>query len=106
DVLIGLPSSGLHTNGYSLARRILFEQAGLGIADRAPWLKKKRTGGPTVGEALLDTHLSYLKSVRPLLGLPALHGMAHITGGGITDNLPRILPPDTHAFIRVGSWPI
>jgi phosphoribosylformylglycinamidine cyclo-ligase len=102
DVLVGLPSSGLHTNGYSLARRILFEQAGLGIADRAPWLKKKRT----VGEVLLDTHLSYLKAVRPLLGHPALHGMAHITGGGITDNLPRILPAGTHAFLRVGSWPI
>jgi phosphoribosylformylglycinamidine cyclo-ligase len=102
DVLVGLPSSGLHTNGYSLARRILFEKAGLGIGDRASWLKKKRT----VGEVLLETHLSYLKAVRPLLGHPALHGMAHITGGGITDNLPRILPADTHAFLRVGSWPV
>jgi phosphoribosylformylglycinamidine cyclo-ligase len=102
DVLVGLPSSGLHTNGYSLARRILFEKAGLGIGDRAPWLKKKRT----VGEVLLDTHLSYLKAVRPLLGHPALHGMAHITGGGITDNLPRILPAEAHAFVRVGSWPV
>jgi len=102
DVLVALPSSGLHTNGYSLARRILFEQLGLGVADRAPWQKKKRT----VGEALLEPHLSYLKAVRPLLGHHALHGMAHITGGGITDNLPRILPADTHAFIRVGSWPV
>jgi len=58
-----------------------------------------------VGEALLEPHLSYLKSLRPLLGHRALHGMAHITGGGITDNLPRILPADTHALIRVGSWP-
>ena len=101
DVLVALPSSGLHTNGYSLARRILFDKAGLGVKDRAPWRSKK-----SVGEALLEPHLSYLKSIRPLLGHRALHGMAHITGGGITDNLPRILPDDTHALIRVGSWPV
>ncbi|HKH43327.1 MAG TPA: phosphoribosylformylglycinamidine cyclo-ligase [Thermoanaerobaculia bacterium] len=101
DVLVGLPSSGLHTNGYSLARRILFDKAGLKAGDRAPWEKKK-----TVGGGLLKTHVSYLKALRPLLGHRALHGMAHITGGGITDNLPRILPQDTHALIRVGSWPI
>ncbi|HEX4962744.1 MAG TPA: phosphoribosylformylglycinamidine cyclo-ligase [Thermoanaerobaculia bacterium] len=101
DVLVGLPSSGLHTNGYSLARKIVFEQAGLGIADKAPWERKK-----TVGQSLLAPHLSYLKSIRPLLGHPALHGMAHITGGGITDNLPRILPAETHALIRLGSWPV
>jgi phosphoribosylformylglycinamidine cyclo-ligase len=101
DVLVGLPSSGLHTNGYSLARRILFDKLGLDVGDKAPWYKKKR-----VGEVLLEPHLSYLKPVRPLLGHRALHGMAHITGGGITDNLPRILPPGTHALIRVGSWPI
>jgi phosphoribosylformylglycinamidine cyclo-ligase len=102
DVLVGIPSSGLHTNGYSLARRILFDSLGLTVADRAPWSRKKRT----VGAALLEPHLSYLKAVRPLLGHPALHGMAHITGGGITDNLPRILPAGTHAFLRVGSWPV
>jgi phosphoribosylformylglycinamidine cyclo-ligase len=101
DVLVGLPSSGLHTNGYSLARKILFDQLGLGVADKAPWWKKK-----TVGQVLLEPHLSYLKSVRPLLGHAALHGMAHITGGGITDNLPRILPEGLHALIRVGSWPV
>ncbi len=101
DVLVGLPSSGLHTNGYSLARRILFDKLGLVMDDKAPWFKKKR-----VGEALLEPHVSYLKPVRPLLGHRALHGMAHITGGGITDNLPRILPPGTHALIRVGSWPV
>jgi len=94
DVLVGLPSSGLHTNGYSLARRILFDQAGLKVEDKAPW------------ELLLEPHLSYLKPIRPLLGNPALHGMAHITGGGISDNLPRILPDGTHALIRVGSWPL
>jgi phosphoribosylformylglycinamidine cyclo-ligase len=101
DVLVGLPSSGLHTNGYSLARRIVFEQQGLVVADKAPWRKKR-----TVGQELLEPHLSYLKSLRPLLGHAALHGMAHITGGGITDNLPRILPRDSHALIRVGSWPV
>jgi phosphoribosylformylglycinamidine cyclo-ligase len=101
DVLVGLPSSGLHTNGYSLARKVVFEQAGLGIADSAPWEKKR-----TVGQVLLAPHLSYLKPIRPLLGHAALHGMAHVTGGGITDNLPRILPADTHALIRVGSWPV
>jgi phosphoribosylformylglycinamidine cyclo-ligase len=101
DVLVGLPSSGLHTNGYSLARKIVFEKAGLGVGDKAPWQRKW-----SVGQALLDPHLSYLKSIRPLLGHAALHGMAHVTGGGITDNLPRILPAGTHALIRVGSWPI
>jgi phosphoribosylformylglycinamidine cyclo-ligase len=99
DVLVGLPSSGLHTNGYSLARKIVFEQAGLGIGDPAPWERKK-----TVGQTLLAPHLSYLKAIRPILGNAALHGMAHITGGGITDNLPRILPNDTHALVRIGSW--
>jgi phosphoribosylformylglycinamidine cyclo-ligase len=101
DILVGLPSSGLHTNGYSLARKIVFEKAGLGIDDKAPWNRKR-----TVGQSLLEPHLSYLKSIRPLLGNPALHGMAHVTGGGITDNLPRILPSDTHALIRLGSWPV
>ncbi len=101
DVLVGLPSSGLHTNGYSLARRIVFEGEGLGINDKAPWRKKR-----TVGQELLEPHLSYLKPLRPLLGHAALHGMAHVTGGGITDNLPRVLPEGTHALIRFGSWPV
>jgi phosphoribosylformylglycinamidine cyclo-ligase len=101
DVLVGLPSSGLHTNGYSLARKVVFEKAGLQIDDKAPWNKKR-----TVGQSLLEPHLSYLKAIRPLLGDSALHGMAHITGGGITDNLPRILPDGTHALIRMGSWPV
>src|SRR6185295_15998467 len=99
DLLVGLPSSGLHTNGYSLARRILFEQQGLGVDDKAPWRRKR-----TVGQELLEPHISYLKSLRPLLGHAALHGMAHVTGGGITDNLPRVLPEGRHAMIRVGSW--
>lgn len=102
DLLVGLPSSGLHTNGYSLARRILFEGEGLGIDDRAPWSRQKRK----VGEELLAVHTSYLRALTPVLGNRHLHGMAHITGGGITDNLPRILPQGTYASIRVGSWPI
>jgi phosphoribosylformylglycinamidine cyclo-ligase len=102
DVLVGLPSSGLHTNGYSLARKILFDKLGLKVGDKAPWQTKKKT----VGELLLAPHLSYLKPIEPLLGHPALHGMAHITGGGLTDNLPRIFPAGTHALIRVGSWPL
>jgi phosphoribosylformylglycinamidine cyclo-ligase len=104
DVLVGLPSAGLHTNGYSLARRILFDRLGLGLGDRAPWEGGKKAR--TVGEVLLAPHLSYLQAFSPLLGHPALHGLAHITGGGITDNLPRILPKGTHALIRVGSWEI
>src|SRR5947209_6010372 len=103
DVLVGLPSSGLHTNGYSLARKVVFEQAGLAVGDRAPW---EAGGKRTVGEALLAPHLSYLEPLRPLLGHPALHGLAHITGGGLTDNLPRVLPAGTHAHVRIGAWEV
>ena len=98
DVLIGLPSSGLHTNGYSLARRIVFEELGLGVHDRVDAL------GATVGDALLAVHRSYLPVVRPLLGDLVIKGMAHITGGGITDNLPRVLPGGCEARVRLGSW--
>jgi phosphoribosylformylglycinamidine cyclo-ligase len=101
SILVGLPAAGLHTNGYSLARRILFERLGLRVEERAPWTKGKR-----VGEQLLAPHLSYLAPLRPLLRHPALRAMAHITGGGLTDNLPRVLPAGTHAEIRVGSWEI
>ena len=100
DALIGLPSSGLHTNGYSLARRIVFERLRLGVHDRVPEL------GMTVADALLATHRSYLPIVRPLLDAGRIKGMAHITGGGITDNLPRVLPQGTEARIRLGSWEV
>jgi phosphoribosylformylglycinamidine cyclo-ligase len=100
DVLIGLPSSGLHTNGYSLARRIAFDVAGLRVDSYVPEL------GVTLGEALLVPHRSYLTRVRPLLGQAAVKGMAHITGGGITDNLPRILPAGTGAVVRRASWEV
>jgi phosphoribosylformylglycinamidine cyclo-ligase len=98
DVLIGLPSSGLHTNGYSLARQIAFEVAGLAVADFVPEL------GMSIGEALLVPHRSYLPVIRPLLPSRMIKGMAHITGGGITDNLPRVLPPNTSARIHRSAW--
>ena len=100
DALIGIPSSGLHTNGYSLARRIAFEVAGLRHDSYVPEL------GSTVGEALLVPHRSYLPVVRPLLRGVAIKGMAHITGGGITDNLPRILPEGVHAEIDPRAWTV
>ena len=98
DVLIGLPSSGLHTNGYSLARKIAFEEMKLTVDTHVPDL------GETVGQALLRPHRSYLQVIKPLLGKGQIKGMAHITGGGITDNLPRVLPAGTAARVNRGSW--
>jgi phosphoribosylformylglycinamidine cyclo-ligase len=98
DVLIGVPSSGLHTNGYSLARRIAFEHLGLTVDSRVDGLEG------TVGDVLLTTHRSYLPVVRPLLSNGSIKGMAHITGGGITDNLPRVLPDGTMAVVDLRSW--
>jgi phosphoribosylformylglycinamidine cyclo-ligase len=100
DRLIALPSSGLHTNGYSLARRIVFDQLRLSVRDVVPEL------GTSVGEALLAPHRSYLPVIRPLLGRGVLKGMAHITGGGLTDNLPRVLPDGTEALVRPGAWDV
>jgi phosphoribosylformylglycinamidine cyclo-ligase len=100
DALIGLASSGLHTNGYSLARRIVFDRLGLGVDDHVADL------GESVGAALLRSHRSYLRAVQPLLAAGLVKGMAHITGGGITDNLPRILPEGTAAEVRRGSWTV
>jgi phosphoribosylformylglycinamidine cyclo-ligase len=100
DTLIGLPSSGLHTNGYSLARRIAFDVAGLSVNDVVAEL------GTTVGDALLRPHRSYLPVIRPLLGKGLVKGMAHITGGGITDNLPRILPEGCGAVIDRRAWEV
>lgn len=99
DLLIGLPSSGLHTNGYSLARKIFFERAGWSV-DR-----HVEEFGCTLGEELLRVHRSYLKPVAALHGAGLLKGAAHITGGGITDNLPRILPRGLGAEIDTASWP-
>jgi phosphoribosylformylglycinamidine cyclo-ligase len=100
DVLVGVPSSGLHTNGYSLARRIVFEHLGLTVDAHVPEL------GRTVGEALLEPHRSYLSIIQPLLDGGRIKGMAHITGGGITDNLPRVLPHGTGAVVRRKSWEV
>ena len=102
DVIVGLPSSGLHTNGYSLARKVFFDVLGLGIDQPVAELDDERT----VGELLLAPHLSYYPALEPLLGHPALHALAHITGGGLTDNVPRVLPPRTGAVIRIGAWEI
>lgn len=102
DVLVGLPSAGLHTNGYSLARRILFDAMHLGLDDRIPDVDEKLR----VGEWLLRPHLSYLAPLRPLLGHPGVHAFAHITGGGLTDNVPRVLPAATHASIKPGTWEV
>jgi phosphoribosylformylglycinamidine cyclo-ligase len=98
DGLIGLPSAGLHTNGYSLARRVLFDIAGLQPGAFVTEL------GMTVGDALLAPHRSYLHAVRPLLDAGVVRGMAHITGGGMTENLPRVLPAGCAARIDRGAW--
>ncbi len=100
DVVIGLPSSGLHTNGYSLARKICFDVAGLGIHDEMPGV------GRTVAEALMEPHLSYAKLMQIVMKVVDVKGMAHITGGGITDNLPRALPEGLGAKIDLGSWTV
>ena len=100
DTLIGVPSSGLHTNGYSLARRIVFDVAGLRVDSRVPEL------GTTVAAALLEPHRSYLPLIRPILPAGLIKGMAHITGGGITDNLPRIFPKGTGARIDRSAWQV
>jgi phosphoribosylformylglycinamidine cyclo-ligase len=100
DVLIGLPSTGLHTNGYSLARRLLFEVA----QHRADTRIAELEG--SVAEELLKIHRSYLKPLRALHNAGLLKGAAHITGGGITDNTPRILPKGLGVRIHRGSWPV
>ncbi len=99
DVLLGLPSHGLHTNGYSLARSLLFEAAGHTPSAEIPEL------AGTLADELLKIHRSYLKPIQALHEKNLLNGAAHITGGGLTDNLPRILPKGYAAEIRLGSWP-
>ncbi len=102
DLILGLPSAGLHTNGYSLARKVFFDVLGLGPNDRVPGAETKET----VRELLLSPHLSYFPALEPWLDDPRLHALAHITGGGLTDNLPRILPKRCRAEIKVGAWEI
>jgi phosphoribosylformylglycinamidine cyclo-ligase len=98
DALVALPSAGLHTNGYSLARRVIFELLGLRVDSQLPGL------GVTVAEALLAVHRSYLSAVGPLIERGLVKSAAHITGGGITDNLPRALPDGVGAEILLNSW--
>lgn len=98
DLLIGLASNGLHTNGYSLARRIVAERMKLGPHDTFPGTEI------TVADVMLRVHRSYLAAMRPALGM--VHAMAHITGGGIPGNLDRVLPADVDAVVRTNSWTI
>ncbi|MBA3716089.1 MAG: phosphoribosylformylglycinamidine cyclo-ligase [Pyrinomonadaceae bacterium] len=100
DVLLALPSAGLHTNGYSLARKLFLEIAGHRVDTRLEEF------GMTVGEALLQPHLTYLPALEGLLDAGAIRGLAHITGGGLLENIPRILPENTSVEIKRGSWPV
>ena len=100
DVLIGLPSAGLHTNGFSLARKIIFEQEKLKIGDILPGT------GRRVGEALLAVHASYLHPVQRLMERVTIRGLAHITGGGFYDNVPRILPKAVDAVFDRSAWTV
>lgn len=100
DILIGLPSVGLHTNGYSLARKLFFDIAGLKADSAYPGL------AGSVGEELLKPHLNYEPILRKALDAGLVNGLAHITGGGITENLDRILPKDCGAEVHLGSWPV
>jgi len=101
DVVLGLPSNGLHTNGYSLARKLFFEIGGYGVNDTIPELKK------SVGLTLLEPHINYTNHVFAVLDKNInVKGIAHITGGGLVENIPRILPDDCGVEIQKGSWPI
>jgi len=100
DTLIGLPSAGLHTNGYSLARKLLFETLGHSVSTELAEL------GTTIGAALLAPHRSYLGALEPLLARDKLRALAHITGGGFAGNIPRVLPEGLGARLRRGSWQV
>jgi phosphoribosylformylglycinamidine cyclo-ligase len=101
DLLIGLASSGLHSNGYSLVRKVLFDKAGYGVEDILTEL-----GGPTLGEVLLTPTRIYAKTILALQKEYDIRGMAHITGGGITENVPRILPKGAKAVVHMGTWDV
>jgi len=100
DVLVGLPSNGLHTNGYSLARKLFFE-----VAQYTPETYVNDLHGKA-GAELMKTHKSYWPVLRKLIDAELINAMAHITGGGITDNLPRVLPKGTAAIVEMGTWPV
>jgi phosphoribosylformylglycinamidine cyclo-ligase len=105
DVVLGLASTGFHSNGYSLVRKVVFDHAGLKVTDFIPEL------GRTVGEALLEPTRIYVRPIKNLLRhypvkKRVVRGLAHITGGGLIDNVPRILPPGRRVFVRRGSWEV
>jgi phosphoribosylformylglycinamidine cyclo-ligase len=100
DVLVGLPSNGLHTNGYSLARKLFFDVAKYTPDTYVNEMKAK------AGAELMHTHKSYWPVLKKLIAAELVHAMAHITGGGITDNLPRVLPKGTGAVVEMGTWPV
>ena len=100
DIVLGLPSNGLHTNGYSLARKLLFEVAHYSPETYVNEIKNK------VGNELMRTHKSYWPSLKKLLDADCVSALAHVTGGGITENLPRVLPRGTAAVVELGSWPV
>jgi len=100
DVILGLPSNGLHTNGYSLARKLLFEVAHYSTEDYVNEIKN------IVGNELMRTHKSYWPALKKLIHERCVSALAHITGGGITENLPRVLPRGVAASIDLGSWPV
>jgi phosphoribosylformylglycinamidine cyclo-ligase len=100
DVLVGLPSSGLHSNGYALARKVIFVTIGLKVSDRLPDSLK------TVGEELLTPTRIYVKIIKEALKRVKIKGLAHITGGGLTGNIPRILPQGLSVRVYPGNWPV
>ena len=100
DIVLGLPSNGLHTNGYSLARKLLFEVAGYSPETYVNEIKNK------VGNELMRTHRSYWPVIKKMMAGEAVVAMAHVTGGGMTENLPRVLPRGTAAVIELGTWPV
>jgi phosphoribosylformylglycinamidine cyclo-ligase len=105
DVVLGLASSGLHSNGYSLVRKVVFDHAGLKVTDFVPEL------GRTVGEELLEPTRIYVRAVKEILRhypvkRRVVRGLAHITGGGLVDNVPRVLPPGRRVVLRRGGWPV
>jgi len=100
DAVIGLASNGLHTNGYTLARRVLFDIANMSLNDPLP------DSQISLGEALLQPHRPYFNAVFPLLESDVVHGMAHITGGGFYENIPRALPSDARVVIDRRSWEV
>jgi phosphoribosylformylglycinamidine cyclo-ligase len=101
DIAVGLASVGLQTNGYTLARKVFFDTMKKKPSDRL-----RELDGRAVGDVLLDPHLSYLKPMEALLDADLVHGLAHLTGGGFYDNIPRVLPPDLDVVVKAGAWPV